>query len=244
MLADCVILFRNLARIHPKNISTQFLWLLHAYAHFSQQDDPPYSNCSLKNLRIFLEPNSCFPPPQLDTTVHIDDFNAQGGIAEDAVRAFYTCPSYTTVVLIWNIFITHFNQAIIILQEVVDNSDSESESSTIQWALYSIVAIIPFVSSSNIMALLQIFSRAVKHTNTILTWVGSEWRLWFHKIHAPIFRHFWRAGLLKEALAESGQVIKYLHSCFYRGDAEVVERLRPLFSPRGTCCYLGAGRTA
>jgi tetratricopeptide (TPR) repeat protein len=158
--------------------------------------------------------------------VHIDDFNAQGGIAEDAVRAFYTCPSYTTVVLIWNIFITHFNQAIIILQEVVDNSDSEFESSTIQWALYSIVAIIPFVSSSNIMALLQIFSRAVKHTNTILTWVGSEWRLWFHKIHAPIFRHFWRAGLLKEALAESGQVIKYLHSCFYRGDAEVVERLR------------------
>jgi hypothetical protein len=27
MLVDCVILFRNLARIYPKQFSTQFLWL-------------------------------------------------------------------------------------------------------------------------------------------------------------------------------------------------------------------------
>ncbi|KAJ7933983.1 hypothetical protein B0H13DRAFT_2500987 [Mycena leptocephala] len=223
MLADCIILFRNLARIHPKNFSSQFLWLLHAFAHFSCQDDPPDSDLSLKNLRIFLEPNSDCPPPQLDR-VHIDDFNAQGGIVEDAVCAFYTCPSYTTMVLIRNIFITHFNQAIILLREVVDNSDSKS--STIQWALYSTVDIIPFVSGANRMALLQILSRTVKHTNTILTCRGSRWRWWLDEIHAPIFHHLWRAGLLEDALAESEQVIKYLHSCSDQGDVEVVGRLR------------------
>ncbi|KAJ7806443.1 hypothetical protein B0H13DRAFT_1929612 [Mycena leptocephala] len=221
MLADCIILFRNLARIHPEEFSSQFLWLLYAYAQFSHQDD---SDLSLKNLRIFLEPNSDCPPPQLDRAVHIDDFNAQGGIVEDAVHAFYTCPSHSTVALIRNIFITHFDQAIIILREVVDNSDPES--STIQGALYSIVVIIPFVSSANRMALLQILSRAVKHTHTILTCRGSDWRWWFNKIHGPIFHHLWRAGLLEDTLAESEQAIKYLHSCSDRGDSVVVERLR------------------
>ncbi|KAJ7855399.1 hypothetical protein B0H13DRAFT_2577891 [Mycena leptocephala] len=224
MLADCVILFCNLAHIHPKNFSSQFLWLLYAYAHFSHQDAPPDSDLSLKNLRIFLEPNSDCPPPQLDRGVHIDDFNAQGGIVEDAVRAFYTWPSYTTTVLIRNIFITHFNQAIIILREVVDNSDPKS--STIQWALYSIIDIITFVSGANRMALLQILSRTVKHTDTILTCQGSGWRWWLDERHEPIVRHLWRAGLLEEALAESEQVIKYLRSCSDQGDVEVVERLQ------------------
>jgi tetratricopeptide (TPR) repeat protein len=160
----------------------------------------------------------------LDRTVHIDDFNAQGGIVEDAVHAFYTCPSHSTVALIRNIFITHFDQAIILLREVVDNSDSEL--TTIQWALYSIVVIIPFVSGANRMALLQILSRTVKHTNTILTCWGSDWQWWFDEIHVPIFHHLWRAGLLEDALAESEQIIKYLHSCSDQGDMVVVGRLR------------------
>jgi hypothetical protein len=215
-----VILFCNLARIHPEEFSSQFLWLLHAYAHFSHQDD---SDLSLKNLRIFLEPNSDCPPPQLDRAVHIDDFNAHGGIIKDVVWAFYTCPSHSTVALIRNIFITHFDQAIIVLQEVVDNSDPKS--STIQWALYSIIGIIPFVSGANKMVLLQILSRTVKHTNDILTCQGSHWQWWLSEIHGPIFRHLWRAGLLEDALAELEQVIKYLHSCSDRGNTEVVERL-------------------
>ncbi|KAJ7933989.1 hypothetical protein B0H13DRAFT_688185 [Mycena leptocephala] len=218
MLADCIILFRNLARIHPEGFSSQFLWLLHAYAHFSHQDD---SDLSLKNLRIFLEPNSDCPPPQLDIAVHIDSFN--GGIVKDAVHAFYTCPSHSAVALIGNIFITHFDQAIILLREVVDHSDSEL--STIQWAL-CIVGIIPFVSGANRVALLQVFSRAVKHTATILTCRGSDWQWWLNEIHGPIFFHLWKASLLEDALAELEQVINYLHSCSDRGDTEVVERLR------------------
>ncbi|KAJ7836314.1 hypothetical protein B0H13DRAFT_2423107 [Mycena leptocephala] len=200
MLADCVILYCNLARIHPEEFSSQFLWLLHAYAHFSHQDN---SDLSLKNLRIFLEPNSDCPPPWLDRAVHIDDFNAHGGIIKDVVWAFYTCPSHSTVALIRNIFITHFDQANIILQEVVDNSDPKL--STIQWALYSIIGIIPFVSGANKMVLLQILSRTVKHTNDILTCQGSHWQWWLSEIHGPIFRHLWRAGLLEDALAELEQ---------------------------------------
>jgi tetratricopeptide (TPR) repeat protein len=221
MLADCIILFRNLARIHPEEFSSQFLWLLHAYAQFSHQDS---FGLSLKNLRIFLEPNLDCPPPQLDRAVHIDDFNAQGGIVENAVHTFYSCPSHSAVALIRNIFITHFDQAIILLREVVDHSDSEL--STIQWALYSIVDIIPFVSGANRVALLQVLSRAVKHTATILTCWGSDWQWWLSEIHGPIFCHLWRAGLLENALAELEQIIKYLDSCSDRGNTEVVKRLQ------------------
>jgi tetratricopeptide (TPR) repeat protein len=160
----------------------------------------------------------------LDRAVHIDDFNAHGGIIQDAVWAFYTCPSHSTVALIRNIFITHFNQAIILLREVVDNSDPES--STIQWALYNIVVIITFVSGANRMALLQILSRTMKHTDTILTCRGSDWQWWLNDVHIPTFHHLWRASLLEDTLAELEQVIKYLHSCSDRGDTEVVEGLQ------------------
>jgi hypothetical protein len=61
MLVDCVILFRNLARIYPEQFSSQFLWLFHAYAYFAQQ-----GSSSMENICTFLEPNSDRPPPELD----------------------------------------------------------------------------------------------------------------------------------------------------------------------------------
>jgi hypothetical protein len=61
MLVDCVILLCNLAHIYPKQFSSQFLWLLHAYVYFTQQ-----GSSSMENIRTFLEPNLDRLPPELD----------------------------------------------------------------------------------------------------------------------------------------------------------------------------------
>ncbi|KAJ7640826.1 hypothetical protein DFH06DRAFT_623261 [Mycena polygramma] len=93
MLADCVVLFRDLMRKfvrklvrYDRQLSSHFLWLLHAYAYFSQQDN----SSSLHDLRTFLEPEG--PIPELDNTINfaacIDQFEGDGGIIEDVVRAF------------------------------------------------------------------------------------------------------------------------------------------------------------
>ncbi|KAJ7933976.1 hypothetical protein B0H13DRAFT_2500981 [Mycena leptocephala] len=91
MLADCVILFRNLARQYPEQTSSEFLWLLHAYVYYSQQDNPV-----IKDIRVFLEPNSDSPPPQLDITVHIDDFNEHGEVVTNS----WLDPSFNAATII------------------------------------------------------------------------------------------------------------------------------------------------
>ncbi|KAJ6467233.1 hypothetical protein DFH09DRAFT_1381473 [Mycena vulgaris] len=61
MLADDMILFRDLARVYPKESPTLFLRLLHTYVYMSQQASPDF-----QNLRIFLEPDSASSAPVLD----------------------------------------------------------------------------------------------------------------------------------------------------------------------------------
>ncbi|KAF7362314.1 Tetratricopeptide repeat family [Mycena venus] len=212
MLADCVVLFRNLARRYPVEISSQFLWLLHAYVYFSQQDT--YNPIISHSLRSFLEPNSDCPPPELDIRRHVD-FSAHGGIIKDAVLAFYTCPSETTHILIRNLFVTHFDEALLALREVVKKSCFESI--TMQWALYSISDIILFVSNSNRVALLQTIVRTIEHCGTILTCRGSDWEGFLDFSLIPIFHRFWSAGLLETAFTGSEEVIQYLQS---RSDPE------------------------
>ncbi|KAJ6594601.1 hypothetical protein B0H19DRAFT_65986 [Mycena capillaripes] len=216
MLADCVDLFRNLARMYPQDTSSQFLLILQAYVYFSQADNAQNLGCSSTNLRTFLEPNSERPLPQLKITM-CTDLSAHDGILEDAIRVYYTYPSHTTDLLIRNIFVTHFEQAILIFQEVIEKSSFET--STVQWLLYSILTIVPLLSSSNRIVLLQNMANFIEHLNTILTCLGSHWKAFLDFTLVPIFRYLWGAGLLEVALAECEQVIKYLSSHSNADDA-------------------------
>ncbi|KAJ7696145.1 hypothetical protein B0H16DRAFT_843513 [Mycena metata] len=117
MLAECVILIRNLARIYPMEFSQQLLWFLYAYVYFSQ--NPPTAPHSMNKLRIFLEPTSDSPPPEMDkaskTTAYLHKFHEGSGIIQDALRASYAYRWQThTFVLSSDAFITHFEEAIVV----------------------------------------------------------------------------------------------------------------------------------
>ncbi|KAJ6594534.1 hypothetical protein B0H19DRAFT_1247197 [Mycena capillaripes] len=172
----------------------------------------------MENLRVFLEPNSDLPLPMLNVTFSV----TLDGLIEDAIRAYYIS-SYTADLLIRNIFISHFSEAIVVLREVVENLSVESI--TIQWVLYSISDIFPFVSDSNRATLLRFAKNVIGHFDTILICEGSDWEGFIDGTLEPIFRYFWRVGLFDDALAECEQIIKYLQSCSNADDA-VVERLR------------------
>ncbi|KAJ7815481.1 hypothetical protein B0H14DRAFT_1407340 [Mycena olivaceomarginata] len=216
MLVDCVILFRNLACIYPEQFSRQFLWLLHAYAYFAQQDDSP----SMENIRLFLEPNSDRPPPKLDVTRSMEiSLGGDNGIQiEDVVRAFFTFPSQPSDHLIQNIFIAHFNETIAILRDVVEKSDFNVN--TIQWILNTVIEIIGFLSTCHQVALLQVSVRTIKHFGAILTSQGSDWQCALN-LFDPISHNLWRTGLLDGALKICEQVIKYLDSRFQSDNVTV-----------------------
>ncbi|KAJ7367682.1 hypothetical protein DFH08DRAFT_980308 [Mycena albidolilacea] len=82
---------------------------------------PDNSPPSMENIHIFLEPNLDHPSPKLDTTGFINiDLGPLGGIqVGDVVRAFYTFPTNSTKVLIWNIIITYFDEANLVLCDMV-----------------------------------------------------------------------------------------------------------------------------
>ncbi|KAJ7736504.1 hypothetical protein B0H14DRAFT_501805 [Mycena olivaceomarginata] len=227
MLADCVILFRNLARIYPKQFSFQFLWLLHAYAYFAQR-----GSSSMENIRTFLEPNSDRPPPKLDITgpMHIDLDGDDGIQIQDAVRAFYTCPSYPSDSFIQKIFITHFDEAIVVLQDVVEKLYSNTVG-TVEWVLYTTNNTVPFLSTPNQLALLQVSARTIKHSRAILADWGSEWKWVLDHLFNPISHNLWRTGLLNGALEVCKQVIKYLDSRFQSDDVTIAAGEWRL------CCY-------
>jgi tetratricopeptide (TPR) repeat protein len=218
MLVDCVILCYNLARIYPKQFSSQFLWILHAYAYFTQQDDSP----SMENIRLFLEPNLDHPPPELDVTRPMDiSFGGDAGFQiEDVIRAFYTCPSEPGDCLIQNIFITHFNEAIVVLQDVVKKLTSNLTIN--EWILWTIIDIFPFLPTPNQLALLQVSARTIEHFGTILADRGSDWQWVLDDLFDPIFHYLWRTGLLDDALKVCEQVIKFLDSCHHLDDTAAV----------------------
>jgi hypothetical protein len=217
MLVDCVILFHNLARIYPEQFSSRFLWLLHAYAYFTQQDDSP----SMENIHLFLEPKSDLPPPELDVTRSMEiSLGGDDGIQiEDAVWAFYTCPSKPSDCLIQNIFITHFDEAIVILRDVVKKLTSDP--TTNEWILWTIANIITFLPTPNQLALLQVSVRTIKHFGAILASRGSAWKWVLYDLFSPISHHLWRIGLLNDTLQVCEQVIKYLDSRFNSDDVTV-----------------------
>ncbi|KAF7357910.1 Tetratricopeptide repeat family [Mycena venus] len=169
MLADCVTLFRDLARMYPQKLSFPFLQLFHAYVYLSQHNTPLDSGSALETLRLFIEPTEDRPTPELDITMCID-FSALGIATEDVVRAYYTCPSHSFGSLMRNIFVTHFEQAVAVLRETVQ--ELSTESNIIPWALSSISDIVPLVSKSQRMNLLQLLTKNIPRLGTILT----RWR--------------------------------------------------------------------
>ncbi|KAF7357951.1 hypothetical protein MVEN_00841700 [Mycena venus] len=151
MLSDCVDLFRDLTRIYPEQFSSQFLWFLHAYAYYTQQINSLGISPAMDNIRVFLEPKWDHPPPSLDVTQFMDSNVFHGTVIEDTLCAYYTAPSENTLPLILNMFVTHFNQTIMVLQDVLEKS--ALYTTTILWALRTINGVGPFVAESDQVAL-------------------------------------------------------------------------------------------
>ncbi|KAJ6594571.1 hypothetical protein B0H19DRAFT_65460 [Mycena capillaripes] len=215
MLANCVNLFRNLARMYPEETASQFLSLLHAHVYFSQQDNLPNMNSSMETLRVFLEPNSDCPPPKVDTT----DFKANDGIIEDAVWAFYRLPWRSTVIhpLIQSIFVTDFEQAIPVLQEAVVTSCSDQylDLSTTQWILYSTLDldILPLLSRSDGVTMLRILTKTIAHLGPMIVhFLSNSYDALADAVTKPFSQQLWAVGLFDDALAVSNYRIQYLGS--------------------------------
>ncbi|KAJ7466983.1 hypothetical protein FB451DRAFT_1369457 [Mycena latifolia] len=238
MLTDSVILFRDLSRIYPKKISSQFLRLLNAYAYLSRQPNRSAdTDTSLKNLRSFLEPDPGSPPPVLelpkDFTLYLEGFNIYGGIVEDAIRAFFMCPTQTTIpALIRNIFVDHFDRALVVFRGLVENSCSELSFNprTLWWVLYSILGIGPYVPDSKQLILLEIMTEIiVKYLGMIIKPALPVTRDWLlNTMLSQTVCILWSVGLLDKALAVSDTAINYWCSCsdIDNSDVDANEKLR------------------
>ncbi|KAJ7141056.1 hypothetical protein C8R44DRAFT_240439 [Mycena epipterygia] len=234
MLSDCMILVCDLARMSPGDFSLQFLRLLYAYVYLQQESDSPDSGSLLKNLRIFLEPNSQSPIPVLKTpsnfTLNID---CEGSIIEDAIWAFYFSPwTQALSPLIKGIFIGHFDQAATTLQEVISSmiQNPSSDSATLDWALEHIsYDILPVVPHPKQVILLARMADIVGHFRGITksSETTSE-RRGFSNTLAYHFWGLWFAGLSDDALVVSDEALKYLRPTLDtdEGNSSMLDELR------------------
>ncbi|KAJ7678726.1 hypothetical protein B0H17DRAFT_103007 [Mycena rosella] len=238
MLADSVILFRDLSSLYMQGFSSQFLWLLYAHAYLSQQDHSPDTGISLRNLRIFLEPDSNSPSPGLESSsdfaLYLEGFDAHGGFIENAIQAFYNPPFFQIIhTLIRNIFICHFEQAIVVFRRVVESScsDPSFNSNTAIWVLWSILDLFPFVSSPEWQSsLLEIMSKIIfNHFDQILAYITAQptLRRWLiDEMLNPTCLRLWAIGSLDDALTMSDTAIKYLCSCSDSDNLDAETKLR------------------
>ncbi|KAJ7640783.1 hypothetical protein DFH06DRAFT_622303 [Mycena polygramma] len=214
MLADCVILFRDLARKFARDqsqLSSHFLWLIYAYAYFSQQNISSF----LQDLRTFLEPHSERHIPELDTSdsfaACIDRFEGDGCIIRDVVHAFYGFRwQSATNCVVYNTFITHFEPAAAALRELVEQACSvkSPDLATIDWVLYSTLDILPRMPHSSRVVLLLTLVNGIKHLGQILA--GNTLDSLLCHMTTSFLRELWRVGMLESALAVSFHRIEYL----------------------------------
>ncbi|KAJ6493833.1 hypothetical protein DFH09DRAFT_1290726 [Mycena vulgaris] len=215
MLAENVIMFRDLARIYPE-LSSQFLRLLHAYVYLSQQHSP-----DLGKLRIFVEPASGLPPPLLDTSsklkAHIDDFDLYGGITQDVIRAYYVRPWAIRDVfpLIRNILSTNFNQAGDVLREITSKlmTDPHSDLNTLNWVLCDLTVILPHITRAQQLVLVDMMRHIVGYIRTTTTTPVSL----THGVLWGFSSALWTAGSLDEAKAVCDEAVEHL-SCSPRNE--------------------------
>ncbi|KAK7006020.1 Tetratricopeptide repeat family [Favolaschia claudopus] len=206
MLSDCVDLFRKLACIYPKQYSSGFLRVLHAFAYHSQQ---PHSYHSTEQLRLFLEPTYDATPPAIDiaTSILIDS-----SILTDAIRSFFDeALEDSTIPLIQNIFVAHFPQAIEALRVVVQNP--VFDSCTLAWVLPITCQALPHLLPVQFGALLRVLVEAVscKSSHEVLdTWDFEKWEVYFAPYFQRICEHAARLGVIDEGIPFCQEVVGYL----------------------------------
>ncbi|KAJ6499866.1 hypothetical protein DFH09DRAFT_1375915 [Mycena vulgaris] len=208
MLADDMILFRDLARVYPKEYPTLFLRLLHTYVYMSQQESPDF-----RNLRIFLEPDNASPIPVLDSS---RELNIQDSIdvINDAMRAYCRLgPAIPDVLpLIKNIFIAHFDQAVAVLREIaskfmtIPNSDPTS-------IFHGLLEILPHVTRAKQLVLVEIMTKIVGHLRT--NKAPSSYQT--HGMLLNFSWALWNAGSLNDAIALCDEAVECLR-CSPRDD--------------------------
>ncbi|KAJ7482166.1 hypothetical protein B0H11DRAFT_2418188 [Mycena galericulata] len=226
MLADDVILFRNLTRHYLEEFSSQFLRLLYAYVYIHGQNPPPIS---IKELQIFLEPaNFNSPPPALNSIIPLDDFKAYGGVIKDVIWAFYLSPWTCTnhISLIKNIFITHFDQATAVIQEVLSSLIQEtsvpSQNIRIGWALTDLLDhVLPIVPHPSQVILSNMGLNIIEH----LRQTPSTLRYSLPGLLNSSSRAFQLAGLPNGALEAVDEAIELRRSSFDSDSVDDIDEL-------------------
>ncbi|KAK7006023.1 Tetratricopeptide repeat family [Favolaschia claudopus] len=208
MLSDCVDLFRKLACIYPKQYSSGFLRVLHAFAYHSQQQ-PPHSYHSTEQLRLFLEPTHDAAPPALDIAASIP---IDSSVLVDAVRLFFAearAQEHCTVPLIQNIIVAHFPQAIEVLRVVVQSP--VFDSLVLFRLLYITCPVIPhLLPAEHIMPVLV---DAVKGTSTQVvhaTLNFEKWEISFAEYFRHVCQHAARLGVVDEGISLFQELVAYL----------------------------------
>ncbi|KAJ7142777.1 hypothetical protein C8R44DRAFT_761092 [Mycena epipterygia] len=153
MLADCVILFRDLARIYPEEFSPRFVRVLYAYVYIGDQVATSSIGVAMKSLRLLLEDSH---PPLLpastDIMAHLNDFDSHGGIHEDALRGFLRDePTPQACRFIEEFFIADWDAATIALRATV----KAPHCRLLQISMH-ILGVLGFTSHSQLRELLPI----------------------------------------------------------------------------------------
>ncbi|KAK7018869.1 Tetratricopeptide repeat family [Favolaschia claudopus] len=208
MLADCVDLFRKLACVYPKQFSSGFLRLLHAFAYYSQQ---PHSYHSMEQIRLFLEPTYDAPPPAIDiaTSIPIDS-----SVLVNAMQLFFALArDNSTIPLIQNILVAHFPPAIEVLRLVVQSP--VLEDIILAWVLPIASAALPRISPAQYVALLQVLVEGAKCKRVEGapdTWTFEEWEMYLATYFRRVCNHAARLRVVDEGISICQEVVAYLES--------------------------------
>ncbi|KAJ7142779.1 hypothetical protein C8R44DRAFT_726111 [Mycena epipterygia] len=190
MLANCVILFRDLARIYPKEFSPRFVRVLYAYVYIGDQVATSSIGAAMKSLRLLLEDSQ---PPLLpastDIMTHLNDFDSHGGVREDALRGFLLQePTSQSCRVIGDFFVADWDVATAVLRATVKDLHRD-----IPQILGHILGILRFTSHPQLRELLPIV-----HEIIALPFETEDDR---SAALALSSRCFWLVGALDEAKA-------------------------------------------
>ncbi|KAK6972110.1 Tetratricopeptide repeat family [Favolaschia claudopus] len=207
MLTECMMLFRDLARIYQYTFSYEFLRLLHALVYFSQQSAP-----SLCNIRLFMEPGSASPMPELDIAKPIlNDLD----VVQDAVRLFYTEASeHCTAPLIQNILVAHFQTAIAVLRDLERSFDLLRFT----WVPSIACWILPLLTRPDFSTLLSVLGETIQRFSSNFVIMDLELPSIFSGPLHYICRHALKIGAYDEGLQLCKHVAEYLTCPFHNED--------------------------
>ncbi|KAJ7142786.1 hypothetical protein C8R44DRAFT_726116 [Mycena epipterygia] len=191
MLVDCVILFRDLARIYPEEFSPRFVGVLYAYIYIGDQATTSSIGATMKSLRLLLEPKSDarlpMLPPSTDVIWHLNDFHSRGGVQEDALRGFLRQePTPQACRFIGEIFVTNWDVATFVLRATVRVLHCRQ-------ILGHILGVLGFTSHSQLRELLPIVKEIIA-----LPFETEDDR---SSALAISSRCFWLVGALDDAVA-------------------------------------------